>query len=107
MRTSNNGHARRVAADPIDVLTRDIAAIKRDITQLIGEGAGNVKYRAREAASRVQDEAVHVAEQAKEQYDVAHEALAKNTAARPVTTIIVALAAGAVIGKLAGWMMRR
>ena len=103
--TSNNGHARH--ADPIDLLTRDIAAIKRDIGQLIGEQAGNVRWKARETAGRLQDEARHAAEQAKEQYDMAHQSLSKTTAERPVTTIVVALAAGAVLGKLAGWMLRR
>lgn len=102
---SNNGHSRH--ADPVDTLARDVAALKRDIGQLLGDGAGNVKSRVREAVNRLGDEAQVVADKAVDQYELAHDSLAKTASAKPITTIMVAMAAGAVTAKLLGWAMRR
>ncbi len=105
---SSNGRATaKKSADPVAVLTSDIAAIKRDISHLIGAGAGAVTGKARETMSRLGEEAQELAGQAKERYEEAHETLAKTAAARPVATIAVSVAAGMILGKVLGMMMRR
>lgn len=107
MRHTNSDRAQARKGDPVTTLSSDIAAIRRDISHLIGNGADNVSARAKETVSRLTEEARHVADQAREQYDVAHEKLSETAASRPVTTILVSMAAGMVIGKLLGWAMRR
>ncbi|HLO41470.1 MAG TPA: hypothetical protein VK176_10635 [Phycisphaerales bacterium] len=105
---SSNGRARgRATADPVSNLTSDIAAIRRDISNLIGTGAGTVSAKARETAAHLGEEAKRLAGDAKERYDVAHEQLAEATARRPVTTIVVSMAAGMVVGKMLSWALRR
>jgi ElaB/YqjD/DUF883 family membrane-anchored ribosome-binding protein len=105
---SANGRARaRAAADPVSMLSSDIAAIRRDITNLVGAGTATVSAKARETAEHLGDEAKRLAGQAKEQYDVAHEHLSETAAKRPVTTIVVSMAAGMVVGKLLSWALRR
>ncbi|MCC6425460.1 MAG: hypothetical protein IT435_01435 [Phycisphaerales bacterium] len=103
MRTSHNGrHSTKRTSDPIATLGGDIAAIKRDIGMLIGVGAGNVASRAREAVSRMGESAGEFKDRAAEQYEAAHEKLSASAAKRPVTTILVSMAAGLVVGKVSG-----
>lgn len=102
---SANGRGKK--GDPVATLSGDVAAIKRDISHLIGLGAGNVSAKARETASRLGEDARHIAQQAREQYDSAHETLAETTGKRPVATILVSVAAGMIIGKVLGWAMSR
>lgn len=105
---STNGHARtRGKADPVSMLSSDIAAIRRDISNLVGAGTATVSAKARETAEHLGEEAKRLAGQAKEQYDVAHEHLAETAAKRPVTTIVVSMAAGMVVGKMLSWALRR
>ncbi len=107
MRHSNNDRGTTKKSDPISMLTGDIAAIKRDVAQLIGHGAGNVSARARQAVSDLSDHAKDVAQQTRERYDEAHESLSQIAASRPVTTIAVSLLAGMVMGKALSWAFRR
>lgn len=105
MRNTNSRHYGRNES-PISTLSSDIAAIRRDIASILGAGASHMSDKARETVSRLGDEARHVAEQAREQYDAAHETLSEVTAKRPVTTIVVSMAAGIVVGKLIGMALR-
>jgi ElaB/YqjD/DUF883 family membrane-anchored ribosome-binding protein len=105
--SNNDRHHSKRNSDPIATLSGDIAAIKRDIGQLIGAGADNVATRAKEAVSRMGETASNLADRAGEQYEVAHEKLSETTAKRPVTTILVSMAAGMVVGKLLSWAMHR
>lgn len=106
MAVSHNG--RRIKhEDPVAMISADMAAIKRDVAHLIGVGAGNVSGRAKEAVNKLTDEAKTLACEAKERLDSAHTQLAESTARRPLTTIAVSMAAGAVAFKLLGWALRR
>lgn len=106
MAVSHNG--RRIKhEDPVAMLNADIAAIKRDVGHLIGVGAGNVSGKAKQAMNKLTDEAKAMACDAKERLDSAHTQLSETTARRPLTTIAVSMAAGAVAFKLLGWALRR
>lgn len=94
MRAVSNGRARK--RDRVRVLTDDIAAIRRDLAALIGEGADTAVSRARDTA-----------ELAKEQLQGAYSVLSRTTARRPVTTIAVSMVAGIAAVKLLGWALRR
>jgi hypothetical protein len=90
-RTSKNG-----TAEPVDALIADVAAIKRDLTNLISQRVDAVSGRTRELVDETAERARAV-----------HERIGETAHARPLTTILVAALAGAVGVKLVGWMFRR
>lgn len=94
MKAVNNGRVRK--ADPMRMLAGDIAAIKRDMGDLIEHGAESATARARETAAM-----------ARERLEGAHSILSRNAAERPVATIAMSMVAGAAAVKLLGWAMRR
>ncbi len=96
MRSSNNGSHRGRTADPIDALHDDIAALRRDFGALINGRMGAVSEKTRE-----------LVDQTRERADDAHKALAKRASERPISTILMAAAAGAVASRLAIWMLKR
>lgn len=93
---SNNGNHRGRTLDPIDALHNDIAALRRDFTALIGGRMGAVSERTREMVDHTRERA-----------DEAHQALSKRAGERPLTTILLAAAAGAVASRVAVWMLKR
>lgn len=94
MRTASNGRMRRT--DPVRMLADDIAAIKRDVGELISVGAASTSVRAKETAKL-----------ARKQLAGAHTALGESAGRRPLTTIAVSMAAGLVAARLVGWALRR
>ncbi|MCC6678564.1 MAG: hypothetical protein IT436_15630 [Phycisphaerales bacterium] len=82
--------------DPVRVLAGDVAAIKRDIGNLISAGAESTTAKAKETAAM-----------ARQQIEDARSALGRSAARRPVATIAVSMVAGMAAAKLLGWAMRR
>jgi hypothetical protein len=95
MRTFANGsHSRH--ADPVESLRRDLGAIKRDVSSLVGGGWGAASDRTKELLDQTRERAGEV-----------HKKLGEAAAARPLTTIALAAAGGAIGAKIVGLMLRR
>lgn len=94
MRTSGNSHTRH--ADPLDLLRRDIAAIKHDLSVLVNRRLSAASDRTRELLDESKHRAMTV-----------HKQLAKAVSQRPITTIAVASVVGMVGAKILGFMLRR
>lgn len=103
MKKSNNG---RLIADPIDTLRDDILAIKRDLASLLGTGVDAVTDRAIEVAEHAGESIKERAARTRQQAFAAHQRLAKVAGARPIATIALAAAAGAIAANLVGRMLR-
>lgn len=97
MRNNTNSHTKsRTAVEPVDALMNDVAAIKRDLGNLLAQRVEAVSDRTREVMD-------HTVESAK----AVRDRVGETASARPFTTMLVAAAAGAVGIKVLGWMFRR
>lgn len=103
MKNSRNGTR---TIDPMDALRSDIAAIRDDLMALASGRLNSMSESARDRISQAGETAKEFAGQAKEQVGLAHQRLSDAAARRPLTTIILAVAAGAAFVKFAGWCRR-
>ena len=105
MRATRNSMADR--SDPMVAVRNDIAAIRKDVTALVGNRMGAVSDAVLGHISDVRAEARNLVGKAKKTVGAAHEQLSEAAGARPLTTIAVSALAGIVGAKVLGWMMRR
>lgn len=103
MKKMNNG---RLTLDPVDALRADLSSIKRDLASLVGSGVDSVTERTTEAFTNASDAIKETMEHAQTTAAAAHRKLGKVTGARPIATIAIAAAAGAIAVKLLGRMLR-
>lgn len=102
---TTNGRAKKAAHT--HGLADDIAAVKRDVRNLVGTGTEAVVGRARGAAARVGEEGRSMADEARKRLDTAHTAIANRASQKPLTTIALSMAAGAVVAQMLSWAVRR
>jgi len=110
MKTSINGRAKALDprnADPIELLRHDLSALRRDVGRMLGGSLDSAAVRTRDAVDAAKERVAELAEQGREKADEAHVKLAETAGSRPITTILVSVAAGMVIGKLLGAFARR
>jgi len=93
--------------DPVDLLRSDIAAIRRDLGRLVSGRLGAFAASTRESLGRAGETMRETADQVRERAGEMHEKLRESAAARPLTTIALSVAAGAVLVKVLGWMRHR
>lgn len=86
--------------DPIEALKEDFASLRRDFTALVSESATEKMDQASQALKGV-------VKQTSKQAGAVHKQLSKTAAERPVATILVAAAVGAIGVKALSWMLRR
>lgn len=106
MRATRNSTLERTS-DPMVALRNDVAAIKKDLTSLVGNRVGAVGDAVVSSLNGASTEARHLMRRAKKTAGAAHDQLSGAAAARPLTTIAVSAAAGILGAKILGWMMRR
>jgi ElaB/YqjD/DUF883 family membrane-anchored ribosome-binding protein len=99
MKTSTNSRLAETD-DPIESLKEDFAALRRDFAALVTESAS-------ERMSQATDAVKGVVKQTSKQASAVHKKLSKTAGERPVTTILVAAAVGAIGAKALWWMLRR
>ncbi len=106
MRATRNSTVDR-HGDPLVALRGDIAAIKKDLTSLVGSRIGAVGEAVVERMNGTNESARKLVARARKSAGAAHDRLGDAAGARPLTTIAVAAVAGIVGAKVLGWMMRR
>lgn len=106
MKAMNNGTRNR-SKDSIDVLRGDIAAIKSDIASLVEERLERLGAHARDTMTAASDGVHSAARFASDRAGTAHKQLRKTAGTRPLTTIAVAAAAGALGAGILGWMRQK
>jgi ElaB/YqjD/DUF883 family membrane-anchored ribosome-binding protein len=94
-------------ADPMDMLRHDIAAIRDDLAALVSGRLGAVSDRTRETIGRAGENVRDAASHAVKRAHAMHESLGETASNRPLTTIMLAAAAGVIFVKFAGWFARR
>ncbi len=110
MKSSTNGRAKALdprTADPLDLLRQDLSSLKRDMASLLGGGIDSAAGHTRHAVDSAKETIAELAEQGRERADEAHLKLGETAGARPITTILIAMAAGAVLAKALGVWSRR
>jgi ElaB/YqjD/DUF883 family membrane-anchored ribosome-binding protein len=106
MKAMHNGTRTR-SKDSLDVLRGDIAAIRSDIASLVEERLERIGTRARDTISAASD-GVHTATKfATDRAESAHKQLRSAAGSRPLTTIAIAAAAGAMGATILGWMRHK
>jgi hypothetical protein len=94
-------------ADPMEALRDDIAVIRKDISSLVNRRVGAVGDAVLGTLHGAGESARHLAARSKQAAGAAHERLSEAAGSRPLTTIVVAAAAGIIGAKALGWMWRR
>lgn len=102
MKQVQNGRRTR-EEDPVETLRADLAALRRDLSEVTSSGVS----KARDAISSATDGLAELADGAKGKAVESHKALGMFAGSRPLTTIALAMVAGAVGSKLIGWRSHR
>lgn len=102
MKASVNGRRGR-DEDPVEVLRADLAALRKDLSDVTSSGVN----RAKEMIQGATDGISGIAESAKETAGESHKKLSDFAGTRPLTTIALAMVAGAVGSKLLSWRYSR
>lgn len=89
----NNG---RKTQDPMDVLRRDIACLKDDVATIVNGRLSDIGNRARDTWNSGVETVQDAAGQARDRAMAAQKQLANNVKARPMRSVAIAFAAGAV-----------
>lgn len=96
LKTANNGRSRGRSGDPIDHLTNDIAALRKDFADLVNDRISAAGDRAKEISQR-----------ARHTVEAAEERLTRETSEHPVRSLLIAAAIGAVGVKVGAWLLKR
>ncbi len=102
MKPSVNGRRGR-EEDPVEVLRSDLAALRRDLSDVTSSGVNKAK----EIIHGATDSISGMAESAKETAGESHKKLGEFAGTRPLTTIALAMVAGAVGAKILSWRYNR
>jgi len=102
MKASVNGRRGR-EEDPVEVLRADLAALRKDLGDVTSSGVNKAK----ELIQGATDGISGMAESAKETAGESHKKLSDFAGSRPLTTIALAMVAGAIGTKLIGWRYGR
>lgn len=105
----SNGRRSRTA-DPMELLRADLAALRKDFASLTSNGVHKVVDKVVDKASGSYDDVAssvkEFSDEAQDRAREAHKRLAEVASERPITTIAIAVAAGALGAKLMQWMDR-
>ncbi|GEM_PF-3822514 len=92
--------------DSMDALRSDVAALKADLKNLGRHGAAEVSRSTSNLLNSASQSAHKLTDEAKAKAELAQQRVGEFASERPLTTIILALLAGAIIGKIITWSSR-
>ena len=93
--------------DPIEMLRADLEALRRDFSTVTSNGIGRATDYTRETIGEVAATIADAAESAKEHAVYTHRRLSEVASERPLTTIALAIAGGALAIKVFGFFNKR
>lgn len=102
-----HSNSRVSTADAIDVLRDDIVALKKDLASLVTGRLNGLSDATHDAVARAGESVKEIAENTQEKAKAMHKSLGRAAAERPLTTVALAVAAGAIGVKLLGWLSRK
>jgi ElaB/YqjD/DUF883 family membrane-anchored ribosome-binding protein len=100
MRTTHNG--RRTSRDPVQALRRDIDSLRQDVAAIVSGRMDAIGDRARDTWNSAAESVHDAADQARTRAIAAHKQFSKTVATRPVRSVAIAFAAGALGAMLVG-----
>ena len=106
MRTANNG-ARARGNDTLGPIKDDIAALKADLSSLVGGRLDALRDGAHMAAKGAGETGSELFDGGKRRAIAMHRRLGDAAGAHPIKTVVIAAAAGVIGVKVLGWIWRR
>jgi len=94
MRSTHNG--RRTSRDPVEALRRDIAGLREDMAAIVKGRLDAFGERARDTWNSAADSVHDVADHARDRAVQAQKQFSKGVATRPLRSVALAFAAGAL-----------
>lgn len=93
--------------DPVEMLRADLEALRRDFSAVTSNGIGRASDYTRETIGEVASSIADAAETAKVRAVETHRKLSEVASERPLTTIALAIAGGAIAIKVLGFFNKR